>query len=96
MLRFEWDEKKNVQNMTKHSVSFEEARTVFFDERGLMIDDPDHSEEEERFVLLGRSERLRTLAVCHCYRASDDVIRIISARRADRHERAQCDGKRMR
>lgn len=86
--RFEWDERKNKSNQRKHRVSFEEAQTAFSDERGLLIDDPDQSDDEDRFVLLGMSSALRVLVVCHCYRAEGDVIRIISARRADRHEQA--------
>jgi uncharacterized DUF497 family protein len=85
-LRFEWGERKNTENKRKHGVSFEEAQTVFYDERALLIDDPD--EDEERFVLLGLSTTLRTLVVCHCYREEDQVIRIISARRAGKDERA--------
>jgi uncharacterized protein len=87
-LRFEWDERKNTSNRRKHRVSFEEAQTAFSDEHGLVIDDPEHSADEERFVLLGMSSSLRVLVVCHCYRAEGDVIRIISARRADRQEQA--------
>ena len=70
----------------KHSISFEEAKTVFYDENALVIDDPEHSEEEERFIILGLSQRANLLVVCHCYRASDTVIRIISARRATKTE----------
>ena len=81
-LRFEWDEHKAAINLKKHGVSFEEARTVFFDERARLIDDPDHSGDEERFVLLGLSGSLRLLLVCHCYRSEGNVIRIISARKA--------------
>lgn len=88
-MRFEWDEKKNAVNKRKHGVSFEEARTVFYDVNGIMIPDPDHSESEDRFVLLGRSEILRILVVCHCYRENDEVIRIISARKANSIERSQ-------
>lgn len=87
MLRFEWDHRKNTQNRRKHGISFEEAQTVFFDEQALLIADPDHSEHEERFILLGLSNALRRLVVCHCYRREGDVIRLISARRADRQER---------
>ena len=90
MLRFEWDERKNTQNRRKHGVSFEEAQTVFLDEQALLVADPDHSEREERFILLGLSSALRTLVVCHCYRRERDVIRLISARRADRQERELC------
>ena len=86
-LRFEWDERKAVQNRRKHGVSFEEAITVFVDDHALLIDDPDHSRDEDRFVLLGLGARLRTLVVVHCYRKADEVIRIISARKATRKER---------
>jgi uncharacterized protein len=88
-LRFEWDEVKDAANRRKHGVSFEEGASVFYDENALLLADPDHSEEEDRFVLLGLSIRLRTVVVSHCYRASEEVIRIISARKADRYERAE-------
>lgn len=81
-LQFEWDARKATANEKKHGVSFEEARSVFFDERARLIDDPDHSEDEARFILLGLSSSLRLLLVCHCYRSDDNVIRIISARKA--------------
>lgn len=87
-MRFEWDPRKNRTNQRIHCVSFEEAQTVFLDDHALLIDDPDHSDQEDRFVLLGLSSALRTLVVCHCYRHDGDVIRIISARKADRSERA--------
>lgn len=87
-LRFEWHEAKNAANRRKHGVSFEEARSVFFDERALLIGDPDEASGEDRFVLLGMSTALRVLLVCHCYREREAAIRIISARRADRAERA--------
>jgi hypothetical protein len=87
-LGFEWDRRKAAANWLKHRVSFEEARSVFFDERARLIDDPEHSGEEERFVLLGLSRALRVLIVCHCYRRNGDVIRIISARKATRSEAA--------
>jgi len=86
-LRFEWDSDKDLTNQKKHKVSFQEASTVFLDENGLLIDDPDHSQEEDRFILLGLSSSLRVILVCHCYRATGDTIRIISARKADRQER---------
>lgn len=85
-LHFEWDKRKSTTNKAKHGVSFEEARTVFYDEYARLIDDPDHSEGEDRFVLLGMSGRLRLLLVCHWYRREDHVIRIISARKATAHE----------
>ena len=88
-LVFEWDEGKNRANRRKHGVSFEEARSAFLDENARVMPDPEHSEEEERFVLLGMSTSLRVLVVCHCYRQQDEVIRIISARRADRDEQRQ-------
>ena len=85
-LHFEWDPVKAAVNLRKHKVSFEDARTVFSDERALLIDDPDHSDDEERFVLLGLSSSLRLLVVAHCYRAAGNVIRIISARKATADE----------
>ena len=88
-LQFEWDPKKASSNEKKHGVSFEEARTVFFDENAKLIDDPDHSEDEDRFVLLGLSSSLRVILVCHCYRSEGGVIRIISARKASSHESKQ-------
>jgi uncharacterized DUF497 family protein len=86
-LHFEWDERKNRANQRKHGVSFEEAETVFSDDRARLLEDPD--EGEDRFVLLGLSATLRTLVVCHCYREKDAVIRIISARKAHREERKE-------
>jgi uncharacterized DUF497 family protein len=81
-LRFDWDPKKAALNERKHGVSFEDAQTVFSDDRARLIDDPDHSENEERFVLLGLSSTLRLLVVVHCFRAEGNVVRIISARKA--------------
>lgn len=86
---FEWDEAKNKANTQKHGISFEEAKTVFYDENALLIDDPDHSADEDRFILFGISMSLRLLVVCHCYRQSKTVIRIISARKATRSESNQ-------
>jgi len=85
-LIFEWDETKDETNQTKHDVSFEEAQTVFFDERAIQFNDPDHSIDEERFLLLGFSQRLKVLVVCHCYRSNESIIRIISARKATKKE----------
>jgi uncharacterized protein len=87
--RFDWDPAKARENLRKHGVSFEEAQTVFDDESALLLDDPDHSVGEQRFVLLGLSAPLRVLLVVHSYRVDDDVIRLISARKATRSERAQ-------
>ncbi|MDR0458881.1 MAG: BrnT family toxin [Coriobacteriales bacterium] len=85
-LRFEWNQQKNLANIAKHHVSFEEAQTVFSDINARIIDDPDHSYDEQRFIIMGISSRLRVVVVCHCYRENDEVIRIISARRATRNE----------
>ncbi|HZE96099.1 MAG TPA: BrnT family toxin [Planctomycetota bacterium] len=84
--RFEWDPGKSRSNLKKHRVSFEEARTVFFDEGALVASDPDHSAGEDRFLIVGFSVRLRVLLVCFYERGEGDVIRIISARRATRKE----------
>ena len=83
---FEWDVEKSKRNLKKHGVSFNEAKSVFLDEDGLLIGDPDHSEEEDRFILLGMSVSLKMLVVCHCYRSENESIRIISARRANKKE----------
>ena len=86
-LHFDWDERKNTINKRKHKgISFEEAQTAFSDPNALVISDPDHSDVEDRFILLGMSERIRILVICHCYRENDTVIRIISARKATKHE----------
>lgn len=88
-LVFEWDEAKDLANRRKHGISFEEARHAFLDENAQVIPDPEHSEKEDRFVLLGMSTSMRILVVCHCYRENESVIRIISARNADREEQRQ-------
>ena len=85
-MRFEWDENKARINITKHGVSFSEAETAFYDDAALVIDDPEHSVDEERFILLGMSRNARLLVVCHCLRESEAVIRIISARKATKTE----------
>ena len=91
MKRFEfsWDPAKAKSNKKKHGVSFEEAQTVFYDDNARFIHDPDHSEDEDRFILLGLSAVLRLLIVCHNYREGDSIIRIISARKATRNEQKQ-------
>ena len=86
---FDWDTVKNHINISKHGVSFEEAKSVFFDENALVIHDPDHSINEDRFIIMGFSRNARLLVVCHCYRESDSVIRIISARKATKAESKQ-------
>lgn len=95
-LRFEWDERKNRSNRRKHGIDFREAQSVFYDDYALMIDDPEHSDVEDRFVLMGLSTALRVLVVCHCYRKHGDVIRIISARKADAEEREVYSQRRTR
>ena len=87
-MRFEWDAEKASINQKKHGVTFEEAQTVFGDYDALRIFDPDPSEDEDRFILLGMSAVLRILVVCHCYRENDEKIRIISARKATKKESA--------
>lgn len=89
MIRFEWDNNKNEINKKKHKISFEEAQTVFYDSEALLINDPEHSLDEERFIILGFSEKANLLVVCHCYRESESVIRIISARKATKSEAEQ-------
>ena len=86
MYYFDWDENKNRINLEKHGITFEEASTVFFDDRAILFDDPEHSIDEDRFLLLGMSETAKVCIVCHCYRESNTVIRIISARQATRKE----------
>lgn len=91
-LKFEWDRRKETANRKKHGLSFSEAKTAFFDENARVIADPDHSDEEDRFILLGLSSQLRLLVVCHCYREDEDTIRIISARKATRSEQRAYEG----
>ena len=86
---FEWDPEKAEINLKKHNVSFEEAKTVFYDPNAKLIADPDHSEDEDRFIILGISNNSKVLVVCHCYRENDEVIRIILARKATTNEKKQ-------
>ncbi len=90
-MHFDWDENKADVNYKKHKISFPEAITAFFDENAVIIGDPDHSIDEDRFILLGMSRELRILIVSHCYRDQDDVIRLISARKATKSEQRQYD-----
>ncbi|MDR1668605.1 MAG: BrnT family toxin [Oscillospiraceae bacterium] len=92
MFRFEWDEHKNRANVQKHGISFNEAVTVFSDTHAVVIADEEHSVQEDRFVILGLSKNPRLLVVCHCYRETDTVIRIISARKATKQEEKQYGG----
>ena len=97
MRKFEWDENKAENNIDKHNnVTFDEAKTVFYDENALLITDPDHSIDEERFIILGLSAITRILVVCHCYRIDKDgneIIRIFSARKANDEERKMYERK---
>jgi len=86
-IQFAWDPRKATENEQKHEVSFEEAQSIFTDEHARLIDDPEHSADEERFILMGLSAKLRILVVVHSYRESEEIIRIISARKASRKER---------
>jgi len=85
-LKFEWDSNKEKLNISKHGISFDEAQTAFYDEYAIQFFDPEHSESEDRFLLLGTSFKLKTLVICHCFREEETVIRIISARKADKDE----------
>lgn len=85
-LTFEWDSSKAASNVSKHDVTFEEAKTVFYDDHALIIPDPDHSQKEDRFIIMGQSSTLRILIVVHCFRQKGSSIRIISARRAETKE----------
>lgn len=93
-IHFTWDKRKNTTNRKKHGVSFEEAKTVFLDEYARLIPDPDNSDEEDRFILLGFSVHLKILIVSHCYRDEGQIIRIISARKANKSEQKQYEGMR--
>lgn len=96
MIKFEWDKTKNILNIKKHGIDFNEAAAVFLDDEALLIEDEKHSGEEDRFLLLGSSQKANLLIVCHCYRANDEVIRIISARKATKNETKQYfDGRRL-
>ena len=92
-IQFECDASKASINQKKHGISFDEAKTVFYDENAVIIHDPEHSDDEERFVLLGISSISRVLVVIHCYRKRDKVIRIISARKANKNETTQYRGE---
>lgn len=86
-IKFEWDEAKNEINKKKHGISFEEAREVFADDDAILFDDPDHSEGEARFLIIGTVRSSKICIVSHCYRGSDEVIRLISAREATKREK---------
>ena len=94
MIAFEWDATKAASNIKKHGVSFEEAQSVFYDEFAVQFFDNDHSENEERFLMLGMSVNARIMLVCHCERESGQVIRIISARKATKREQTFYLGER--
>jgi uncharacterized DUF497 family protein len=88
MITFEWDPAKAAANLKKHHVSFEEARSVFFDEFAIQFFDEDHSTNEERFLMLGMSSGAKLLIVCHCEREHGEIVRVISARKATKRESA--------
>jgi uncharacterized DUF497 family protein len=88
-IKFSWDSKKAQKNLLKHKISFEEAKTVFADENARLIDDPDHSEDEDRFILIGLSSSLKILTVVHYYRDNENTIRIISTRKSTKNEEKQ-------
>jgi len=87
-INFEWDSKKEESNLKKHGVTFDEASSSFYDEYALQFYDPEHSETEDRFLLLGTSFKLNTIVVCHCFRENEKIVRVISARKADKDEAA--------
>jgi len=91
-MRIIWDEKKNQKNIKDHKVSFQEAETVFYDPNAKIIHDPDHSIDEDRFIILGISKLMKLLVVCHCYKESDEEIRIFSARKATKKEKMEYGG----
>ncbi|HSW76853.1 MAG TPA: BrnT family toxin [Candidatus Saccharimonadales bacterium] len=91
-ITFDWNASKALSNKKKHGVSFEEAKSAFYDENALVIHDPEHSDHEDRFVLMGRSKTTGLLVVCHCYREQGSMIRIISARKATKKESSQYYG----
>ena len=93
MITFEWDDAKAIANLKKHQVSFEEARSIFFDEFGIQFFDDGHSSDEDRFLMLGMSSEARLLIICHCERGHGAVIRIISARKATQRESAFYRGR---
>ena len=86
-LEFAWDPNKNNENIKKHKISFEEAKDVFYDDNAILFDDPDHSDYEERFLIIGRIKNLNVYVVSHCYRENEGTIRIISARKATKREK---------
>ena len=92
-IQFEWDPPKNDINIKKHQISFEEAKTAFYDPNARLVEDPEHSDSEDRFILLGLSQNLNLLIICHCYRSTDEIIRIISARKATRSESTNYGGQ---
>lgn len=92
-IRFSWDDRKNITNQNKHSVSFEEAQSVFFDEHAIEYDDLDHTEDEDRFLMLGLSYKVRVLVVSYTLRKYDGTIRIISARKATKKEQKVYTGE---
>ena len=94
MIKFEWDENKNKQNIKKHRISFEEAASVFYDDKACIATDPEHSENEERFIIIGFSFRLNTLIVCFCEKEIGSTVRVFSARKLTKNEKIQMTKRR--
>jgi len=90
--RFDWDRNKNIININKHGISFKEAASVFEDKNSIELEDSEHSQDEDRFIIIGKSRRLRLMVVCHCYRKHNTIIRIISAREANNEESLLYEG----
>ncbi len=86
-MKFEWDENKNKINQKKHGIAFDEVKVIFEDDYSILFDDPDHSDDEDRFLIIGMSDNKGICIVSHCYRGADEIIRIISARKATKTER---------
>lgn len=93
MIKFEWDLPKAASNKRKHGVTFEEAKSVFYDDFAIQFFDEENSEMEDRFLLLGHSNKSRILLICHCEKESGNIIRIISARKATKNERQLYKGE---
>ena len=91
-IQFDWDPKKNIEKKKKHKISFEEAKDVFYDDNAILFDDPEHSIEEDRFLIIGRIKNLNICVVSHCYKDKDEIIRIISARKATKKEKNTYEG----
>jgi len=88
---FEWDRDKHLSNIRKHGITFKVAAKAFFDPNAVTVDDDEHSQEEDRFILIGMNEHDKMITVCHCYRDDGNVVRIISARPPNQYEKQVYD-----